>query len=151
MKTNIFNSAFFTQKVREEEISHRGTVERIIDFLDLQSARNQLVANLPFGTQRLVELGRALALEPQLLLLDEPSAGMNLEEKEDLMIWIQDIKEDFGITVLLIEHDMKLVMDISDRVMAINYGEKITEGLPSEVQNHKEVLKAYLGEEEAFA
>ena len=151
MKTNIFNGAFFSRNVRREEIAHRGTVERIIDFLDLQSARDQLVVNLPFGTQRLVELGRALALEPQLLLLDEPSAGMNLEEKEDLMIWIQDIKEDFGITILLIEHDMKLVMDISDRVMAVNYGEKITEGLPSEVQNHEEVLKAYMGEEDDLA
>jgi len=148
MNTNILNSAFFTRKVVREEVANREVVERIIDFLDLQSARNQLVANLPFGTRRLVELGRALALEPQLLLLDEPSAGMNLEEKGDLMIWIQDIKEDFGITILLIEHDMKLVMDVSDRVLALNYGEKITEGLPSEVQHHKEVLKAYLGEED---
>ena len=151
MSANILNSAFFTRKVVREEVANREVVERIIDFLDLQSARNQLVANLPFGTRRLVELGRALALEPQLLLLDEPSAGMNLEEKEDLMIWIQDIKEDFGITILLIEHNMKLVMDVSDRVLALNYGEKITEGLPSEVQHNKEVLRAYLGEEDTVA
>ncbi|MFH1624823.1 MAG: ABC transporter ATP-binding protein [Pseudomonadota bacterium] len=151
MKTNILNGAFFTRKVVKEEITNRGVVEGIIDFLDLQSARNQLVVNLPFGTQRLVELGRALALEPEVLLLDEPSAGMNIEEKEDLMIWITDIKEDFGVTILLVEHDMKLVMEISDRVLALSYGEKITEGIPSEVQEHKEVLEAYLGEEGTVA
>ncbi|MFH2013334.1 MAG: ABC transporter ATP-binding protein [Pseudomonadota bacterium] len=151
MKTNILNGAFLTRKVIKEEVYNREVVERIIDFLDLQSARNQLVTNLPFGTRRLVELGRALALEPKLLLLDEPSAGMNLEEKEDLIIWIQDIKEDFGITIILIEHDMKLVMDISDRVLALNCGEKITEGLPFEVQHNREVLKAYLGEEDTVA
>jgi branched-chain amino acid transport system ATP-binding protein len=104
------------------------------------------VVNLPYGIQKLVELGRALALEPEVLLLDEPSAGMNLEEKENLIFSIRDIRDDFGITVLLVEHDMNLVMGISDRVLALNYGQVIAEGIPQEVQKHPEVLKAYLGE-----
>ena len=121
-------------------------MEEIIDFLELQAARNQLVINLPYGTQKLIELGRALALEPEVLLLDEPSAGMNLEEKENLIFSIRDIRDDFGITVLLVEHDMNLVMDISDRILALNYGQVIAEGVPAEIQKHPEVLKAYLGE-----
>jgi branched-chain amino acid transport system ATP-binding protein len=105
-----------------------------------------LVINLPYGTQKLIELGRALALEPEVLLLDEPSAGMNLEEKENLIFSIRDIRDDFGITVLLVEHDMNLVMDISDRILALSYGQVIAEGVPAEIQKHPEVLKAYLGE-----
>ncbi len=126
-------------------------MERIIDLLDLQSARNQFVGALPYGNQKLIELGRALALEPELLLLDEPSAGMNSEEKQDLVFWIKDIQEELGITVLLIEHDMKMVMDISDRILVLNFGRAITEGTAEEVQVHPEVLKAYLGEEDPLA
>jgi branched-chain amino acid transport system ATP-binding protein len=133
-------------KAAREEIAHRERVEEIIDFLELQAARNQMVMNLPYGTQKLVELGRALALEPEVMLLDEPSAGMNLEEKEDLIFSIRDIRDDFGITILLVEHDMNLVMGISDRVLALNYGQVIAEGPPTDVQKHPEVLKAYLGE-----
>ena len=150
MKTGLFSGALFfhrRSKAARDEIAHRERVEEIIDFLDLQWARNQFASGLPYGVQKKVELGRALALEPELLLLDEPSAGMNMEEKQDLMIWIKDIQERFGITCLLIEHDMKLVMDISDRITVLNYGRKIAEGSPDEVQNHPEVLKAYLGED----
>jgi len=153
MKTGIWSGATFFRrgsKAAQEEIEHRGRVEKIIDLLDLQSARNQFVGALPYGTQKLVELGRALAVEPELLLLDEPSAGMNSEEKQDLIFWIKDIQDELGVTILLIEHDMKLVMDISDRVLAINFGKPITEGTPEEVQNHPEVLKAYLGEDESI-
>jgi branched-chain amino acid transport system ATP-binding protein len=151
INTGVFSGAtFFRRKSKAalEEIKHREQVERIIDLLDLQFARNQFVGGLPYGTQKLIELGRALALEPELLLLDEPSAGMNTEEKQDLIFWIKDIQDELGITILLIEHDMRMVMDISDRILAINFGKPIIEGNPEKVQNDPEVLKAYLGEEE---
>ena len=131
----------------KEEIKNREFVEEIIDFLDLQAYRDQLVANLPYGKRKLVELGRALAMKPKVLLLDEPSAGMNTEEKEDLNIWIKDILEDYEVTILLIEHDMNMVMGISDWIFAINQGVKIVEGTAKVVQSHPEVIKAYLGEE----
>ena len=154
MKTGIFTGAALwgrRSRAAREEIENREIVERIIDFLDLQSVRDQFVANLPYGKRKLVELGRALALNPKILLLDEPSAGMNTEEKEDLTIWIKDIREDYQLTILLIEHDMNMIMSISDRVFAITHGEKIVEGTPREVQNHPEVIKAYLGEEDVHA
>jgi branched-chain amino acid transport system ATP-binding protein len=140
--------SFLTPNSRaaREEVQQRERAEEIIDFLELQAARNQLVINLPYGTQKLIELGRALALEPEVLLLDEPSAGMNLEEKENLIFSIRDIRDDFEITILLVEHDMNLVMDISDRILALNYGQVIAEGVPAVIQKHPEVLKAYLGE-----
>lgn len=153
MKSGIWSGATFYRrgsKAAQEEIRHRGRVEGIIDLLDLQAARNQFVGGLPYGTQKLVELGRALAVEPELLLLDEPSAGMNSEEKQDLIFWIKDIQDELGVAILLIEHDMKLIMDISDRILAINFGKPITEGTPLEVQKHPEVLKAYLGEDEVI-
>jgi len=132
----------------KEEIRHREIIERIIDFLDLQAMRDLFVSNLPYGKRKLVELGRALALEPKVLLLDEPSAGMNTEEKDDLRIWIKDIQEDYKVTILLIEHDMNMVMGISDRILAISQGVKIVEGTPQEVQKHPDVISAYLGEED---
>ena len=152
MKTGLFRGISMWGKrsfAGKEEIDHRHKVEEIIDFLDLQAARNKLVGGLPYGTQKQIELARALALEPELLLLDEPCAGMNSEEKQDMIFWVKDIQDELGVTILLIEHDMKMVMDISDRILAINFGQTITEGAPQEVQKHPEVLKAYLGEEEA--
>ncbi|MBW1729794.1 MAG: ABC transporter ATP-binding protein [Deltaproteobacteria bacterium] len=153
MRAGLFRGAFMWGKrsfAGREEIQHREKVEEIIDLLDLQSVRNKMVGSLPYGTQKLVELGRALALEPELLLLDEPCAGMNSEEKQDTIFWIKDIQDELGVTILLIEHDMKMVMDISERILAINFGSPITEGSPEEVQRHPEVLKAYLGEEESL-
>jgi branched-chain amino acid transport system ATP-binding protein len=150
MKTGLFRGICMWGKrsfAGREETAHRRKVEEIIDFLDLQAARNQLVGGLPYGIQKQIELGRALALEPELLLLDEPCAGMNAEEKQDMIFWVKDIQDELGITILLIEHDMNMVMDISDRILVINFGSMITEGTPQEVQKHPEVLKAYLGED----
>ena len=150
MRTGLFRGCFMWGKrsmAGREEIAHRHKVEEIIDLLDLQAVRNKFVGALPYGTQKRVELGRALALDPELLLLDEPCAGMNSEEKQDMIFWIKDIQDELGVTVMLIEHDMKMVMDISERVLVINFGSPIVEGTPEEVQNHPEVLKAYLGEE----
>lgn len=151
MKTGIISGAFMWgrhSRTAREEVKNREIVERIIDFLELQSVRDQFVNALPYGKRKLIELGRALALEPKVLLLDEPSAGMNTEEKDDLRIWIKDIQEDYQVTILLIEHDMNMVMGISERILAINQGVKITEGIPSMVQKHPGVIAAYLGEEE---
>ncbi|MBN2298582.1 MAG: ABC transporter ATP-binding protein [Deltaproteobacteria bacterium] len=151
MKTGILGGAFMWGKhsaCAKEEVKNREIIEHIVDFLELQSVRDHFVSNLPYGKRKLVELGRALALEPKVLLLDEPSAGMNTEEKDDLRIWIKDIQEDYNVTILLIEHDMNMVMGISDRILAISQGIKITEGPPQEVQKHPEVIAAYLGEED---
>ena len=151
MKTGLFRGGFMWGRnsfAGKEEVKHRKKVEEIIDFLDLQAARNKLVGGLPYGIQKQIELGRALALEPELLLLDEPCAGMNSEEKQDMIFWVKDIQDELGITILLIEHDMNMVMDISDRILALNFGRPITEGKPEAVQKHPEVLKAYLGEED---
>jgi len=151
MKTGILGGAFMWGRrsgTAREEVQNREIVEHIVDFLELQSVRDQFVSSLPYGKRKLVELGRALALEPKVLLLDEPSAGMNTEEKDDLRIWIKDIQEDYNVTILLIEHDMNMVMGISDRILAINQGVKIIEDVPSAVQKHPDVIAAYLGEEE---
>ena len=151
MQTGLLRGAFLWGRrsfAGREEVRHRKKVEEIIDFLDLQAVRNKPVGALPYGTQKLIELGRALALEPELLLLDEPCAGMNTEEKQDMIFWVKDIQDELGITILLIEHDMNMVMDISDRILAINFGRPIVTGSPAEVQRHPEVLKAYLGAED---
>lgn len=151
MKTGILGGAFMSgrhSRAAKEEVRDREIVEHIIDFLDLQALRDLFVSNLPYGKRKLVELGRALALEPKVLLLDEPSAGMNTEEKDDLRIWIKDIQEDYRVTILLIEHDMNMVMGISDRILAISQGVKIIEGTPREVQKHPDVISAYLGEKD---
>jgi len=150
MKAGIFGGALRLGKrfpVAREECRHREQVERIIEFLELEAARDVPVAALPYGTRKLVELGRALAMEPTLLLLDEPTAGMNQEEKRDMMFWIRDIRDDFQVTVVMVEHDMNLVMDLSDEIMAMNFGVKLVQGPPEQVRTHPEVLEAYLGQE----
>ncbi len=146
-KTSIFSDILFWGKAKIQEIDFRGKVEDIIDFLDLQAYRNTSIDKVPYGIQKNVELGRALAMEPELLLLDEPSSGLNVEETQDLAFWIEDIVEDFGITVLLVEHDMRLVVDVSDTITALDYGRVLAEGKPEEVVKDPEVIKAYLGEE----
>jgi branched-chain amino acid transport system ATP-binding protein len=137
----------FLPSARREEITHREKVEDVIAFLDLERYRDTLIANLPYGVRKVVELGRALCTEPRLLLLDEPSSGLNLEETEVMGFWIDDIKNDLGITVIMVEHDMNLVRQVSDRVMALNYGRMMALGTPAEVQNHPEVIRAYIGGE----
>jgi branched-chain amino acid transport system ATP-binding protein len=137
----------FLPSARREEITHREKVEDVIAFLDLERYRDTLIANLPYGVRKVVELGRALCTEPRLLLLDEPSSGLNLEETEVMGFWIDDIKKDLGITVIMVEHDMNLVSQVSDRVMALNYGRMMALGTPAEVQSHPEVIRAYIGGE----
>jgi branched-chain amino acid transport system ATP-binding protein len=145
IKSNLLLQALRWGPAEREEIVHREYVERIIDFLEIQPYRKTPVGQLPYGLQKRVDLGRALALEPQVLLLDEPMAGMNLEEKQDMCRFILDVNDEFGTTVVLIEHDMGVVMDISDRVVVLDYGKKIGDGTPDEVRNNEEVISAYLG------
>lgn len=144
-KTGLFADMFFTPKVRAAEIAAREKVEQVIELLDLQHHRDSMVAGLPYGVRKVVELARALCTEPKLLLLDEPSSGLNVEETEDMAFWIQDIQHELGITVLMVEHDMTLVSKVSDRVLAMNQGEVLATGTPREVQDHPGVIEAYLG------
>jgi len=145
MKSGILAQAIWKGKAEKEESEHREAVEKIIDFLEIQAIRKTPVGRLPYGLQKRVELARALAAEPKLLLLDEPMAGMNVEEKEDMSRFILDVNDEFGTTIALIEHDMGVVMDISDRVVVMDYGKKIGDGSPDDVRKNQEVIDAYLG------
>ncbi len=145
MKSSFIEQAFYWGRARREELEHRRRVEEIIDFLEIESIRKVLVGRLPYGLQKRVELGRALAAEPQLLLLDEPMAGMNVEEKEDMCRFILDVNDEFGATMVLIEHDMGVVMDLSDHVVVLDYGRKIADGVPEEIRTNQQVIDAYLG------
>ncbi len=144
-KTSLWQDMFFTAATREEELRSREKAEEVIDFLSLQHYRDTFVAGLPYGVRKVVEMARALCTEPQLLLLDEPSSGLNVEETDDMAFWIQDIKHELGISVLMVEHDMSLVSKVSDRVLAMNQGEVLALGTPREVQADASVIEAYLG------
>jgi branched-chain amino acid transport system ATP-binding protein len=145
MRTGFLEQAIWIGRARREELEHRRAVEEIIDFLEIQHIRRTPVGRLPYGLQKRVELARALAAEPRLLLLDEPMAGMNLEEKQDMCRFVLDVNDHFGTTVVLIEHDMGVVMDISDRVVVLDYGRKIGDGTPDEIRGNQAVIDAYLG------
>ena len=145
IKSNLLLQALRIGPAQREEMQQREFVERIIDFLEIQAHRKTPVGQLPYGLQKRVDLGRALAMEPQVLLLDEPMAGMNVEEKQDMCRFILDVNDEFGTTVVLIEHDMGVVMDISDRVVVLDYGKKIGDGTPQDVRNNDDVIRAYLG------
>jgi branched-chain amino acid transport system ATP-binding protein len=144
-RTGLWSEMFFTSKTRAAEIEAREKVEHVIELLDLQHHRESMVAGLPYGVRKVVELARALCTEPQLLLLDEPSSGLNVEETDDMAFWITDIKNELGITVLMVEHDMSLVSKVSDRVLAMSMGEELASGTPAQVQAHPGVIEAYLG------
>jgi len=143
---NLGLAGLFWPSVKKEEIRHREILEEIIDFLEIQHVRKELVGSLSYGMRKRVELGRALALEPNLLVLDEPFAGMTLEEKEDMVRFLLELNEAWGQTMILVEHDMSIIMSISQRIMVLNFGEKLAVGLPEDIQGHPEVIKAYLGE-----
>ena len=144
-RSRFFEEILALPRVRALEVAEREAAEKVIDFLDLQPYRDNLIVNLPYGVRKVVEMGRALCTEPKLLLLDEPSSGLSVEETEDMAFWIEDITKLLGITVLMVEHDMSLVSAVSDRVLALNYGRPIAQGTAREVQQHPEVIKAYLG------
>lgn len=144
-KNNMFSIVFNRKKTREEERQIREKSEKILDYLGISDKKDELAKNLPYGHQRLLEIARALASSPKLLLLDEPAAGMNSEEKQELIAMIRKIRKDFDLTVLLVEHDMELVMSISDKIWVLNYGARIAEGTPSQIQSNHEVIEAYLG------
>ncbi|PYM31343.1 MAG: ABC transporter ATP-binding protein [Candidatus Rokuibacteriota bacterium] len=144
-RSRFVEELLFLPRVRALELEHRGAVEKVIDFLDLQPYRDSLIVNLPYGVRKVVEMARALCTQPKLLLLDEPSSGLSVEETEEMAFWIQDIRTLLGITVLMVEHDMSLVSAVSDRVVALNYGLVIAAGTPRDVQAHPDVVKAYLG------
>jgi branched-chain amino acid transport system ATP-binding protein len=145
MRANFLEQAIYVGRARREELENRHRVEEVIDFLEIQHIRRTPVGRLPYGLQKRVELARALAAEPSLLLLDEPMAGMNVEEKQDMCRFVLDVNEQYGTTIVLIEHDMGVVMDISDRVVVLDYGKKIGDGMPDEVRGNQAVIDAYLG------
>jgi branched-chain amino acid transport system ATP-binding protein len=145
---SFIRSCLYSGAVRKEEIRHRQILEEIIDFLEMQSIRKKTVGSLPYGMMKRVELGRALALEPRLLILDEPFAGMNMEEKEDMVRFLLEMNQRWGLTMILVEHDMSIVMSIAQRIMVLNFGEKLGEGSAEEISANPDVIKAYLGEAE---
>ena len=143
--TNLLQEVLYLPAVRRAEFDHRHKVEQVIELLDLEPYRDKLISGLPYGVRKVIELARALCSEPKLILLDEPSSGLNVEETGDMSFWIRDMRSELGITVLMVEHDMSLVSRVSDRVLALNYGRELTTGTPAEVQSHPEVIAAYIG------